>query len=68
MIFVAVDMKLAEELAEIYYRKSESNMFRVTIDSELLKGIDEAAFYKYNPNNMLGERLIPVPATLFKTV
>ena len=68
MIFVAENMKQAEELAEIYYRKSESNMFRVTIDSELLKGIDEAAFYKYNPNNILGERLIPVPATLFKTV
>ena len=66
MIFVAENMSQAEELAEIYYRKTESNMFRVTIDTELLKGIDEASFYKYNPNNPTGERLIHVPATLFK--
>lgn len=67
MIFVAENIEQAEELAEIYYRKNESNMFRVTLDSELLKGINEAIFYKYVPNNAIGERLIPVNAALFKT-
>ena len=67
MIFVAEDLAQAEELAEIYYLRTESNMFRVTIDSELLNGIDKAAFYKYMPDNEGASKLVQVEAKIFKS-
>ena len=66
MIFIAEDLAQAEELAEIFYLRTESTMFRVTIDNELLKGMDQAFLYKYVPENEIGSRLTPVEAKIFK--
>jgi len=67
MIFVAEDMAQAEELAEIYYLRTESAMFRVTLDTELLNGIDKAVFYKYAPDNKGDSKLVQVEAKIFKS-
>lgn len=63
-IFLAEDMKQAEEIAEIYYLRTKSSNFRVTTDSELLSGIDKAKFYKYEPDGK--QKLVAVSSSLFK--
>ena len=63
-IFLAEDLKQAEELAEIYYLRTESSNFRVTTDEELRGGIDKAKFYKYEPNGP--EKLVASSAKIFQ--
>lgn len=63
-IFLAENLQQAEELAEIYYLRTENNNFRVTTDSELCSGIDKAKFYKYEPNGP--EKLVASSAKIFQ--
>lgn len=37
------------ETADIYYRRTESTLFRVTTEQEIDKGFEHAVFFKYNP-------------------
>lgn len=63
-IFLAEDLKQAEELAEIYYLRTESSNFRVTTDEELRGGIDKAKFYKYDPTAK--QKLVAGSASIFQ--
>lgn len=63
-LFLAEDLVQAEELSEIYYLRTESLMFRVTTDIELLRGIDSATFYKFDPEG--NNKMVPVAAGIFK--
>lgn len=63
MLFLAEDLKQAEDVAAIYHLRTESLNFRITTDEELLKGPQGAKFYKYEPN--AAKSLVPVNAKLF---
>jgi len=63
-LFLAENEQQAEELAEIYHLRTENLKFRVTTDKELLKGIDKATFYKYEP--AAEKKLVPVVANIFR--
>lgn len=62
-IFLAENLEQALDLAKIFWRRTERPNFRVTIDSEILKGISEAKFYKYVPEK---GKLAAVSPTIFK--
>lgn len=48
-IFLAENKDVALEAADIFYRRMQSDQFRVTTDDEIAKGMTKAKFYKYVP-------------------
>lgn len=63
-IFLAEDLEQGERLSTTFYRKTQSSKFLVTTDPELLKGIQNTTFYRYEPN--ASPALIPVDVPIFK--
>lgn len=52
-IFLCENLEDAKEAADIYYRCFEKSDFFVTTDDELKKGFENAAFYKYDGENLI---------------
>lgn len=51
IILLAEDMEQAEEAAEIFSLRTDGMTFFITTDKELTKGIQDAVFYNYSPDD-----------------
>jgi len=68
-IFLVEDEAQALEVAEIYYRRTESNQFRIITDQEVKKGFNKAVFLKYVPatEESPNATMVPVTASAFRS-
>lgn len=62
VILLAENDKMALEVADIYYRNTNSTQFRLLTDIRIKNGFDDKSFMKYDPNK---KTLIIVKSSLF---
>ena len=63
-IFIAENLEQALELSKIFWQRTERPNFRITTDTEIMKGINNAKFYKFVPEK---GKLAAVSPTIFRT-
>lgn len=63
-IFLAENIEQGLELAKIFWQRTERQNFRITTDTEIMKGINNAKFYKYVPEK---GKFAAVSPTIFRT-